>query len=256
MYEEDRKKIESRIIEFLKQNPYGATISEISRHLKINRITLSKYLDVLRVEGILDYKTVGRAKLWFVNDDISILEIILGKKDLLKSVSYDDKGFLSLADDTRFLILSAEIIQDLYILARKYNLYNLLEELGARLGSHVAVNYKIYSGVKEDVSEDIVRSLVEFLFRAGFGRVQEFVFNEKKKEVILTLDTNIIVEELSQIMDEVKFKELEGKGHCLIIKGYLKGLLENLFNTEFQVEETKCKLKGDEYCEFVASPKE
>ena len=51
--------------------------SEISKRLKTNRITLSKYLSVLESEGIIYFKDFGMAKAWYVQKS-PILECFKG----------------------------------------------------------------------------------------------------------------------------------------------------------------------------------
>jgi PAS domain S-box-containing protein len=45
----------------------GATIDELSKTVRLERHTLSKYLNHLRADGRLSYKRIGRAKVWFVS---------------------------------------------------------------------------------------------------------------------------------------------------------------------------------------------
>lgn len=56
--------IQSKIFTFLENEKYGASISEIARSTNISRITLSKYLETMHVQGLVNYKSIGMAKLW------------------------------------------------------------------------------------------------------------------------------------------------------------------------------------------------
>ena len=56
--------IQSKIIDFLKQEKHGASISEMARSINVSRITLSKYLEMMRVQGLVNFKSIGMAKLW------------------------------------------------------------------------------------------------------------------------------------------------------------------------------------------------
>jgi len=52
-----------RIIVHIKQNPNNTT-TEISKALKISRMTVSKYCCVMENMGSIECKKVGMAKLW------------------------------------------------------------------------------------------------------------------------------------------------------------------------------------------------
>ena len=56
--------IQSKILYFLKNEKHGASISEIARSINVSRITLSKYLETMRAQGLVNFKSIGMAKLW------------------------------------------------------------------------------------------------------------------------------------------------------------------------------------------------
>ena len=58
----------------IKQNDQGATSIDISKKLKLNRITLSKYLNVLNSEGWIYYRDIGMAKVWYFHKTPPIME--------------------------------------------------------------------------------------------------------------------------------------------------------------------------------------
>jgi len=63
MFESD---IEKKIIDFIKKSPIGVTSSEIARYLGISRITITKYLAIIKEKTLIDFKQFGMAKLWFI----------------------------------------------------------------------------------------------------------------------------------------------------------------------------------------------
>ncbi|MBW2995098.1 response regulator, partial [Candidatus Woesearchaeota archaeon] len=54
---------------FIKSKEIGASASQISRAINHNRVTITKYLEVMKAQGILTNKIVAQAKLWVVADD-------------------------------------------------------------------------------------------------------------------------------------------------------------------------------------------
>lgn len=72
--------IQSDILHFLKNEKHGASISEISRSINVSRITLSKYLETMRVQGLVNFKSIGMAKLWRLGSgsaNSKLLEVML-----------------------------------------------------------------------------------------------------------------------------------------------------------------------------------
>ena len=61
---DQEERIKQRILNLLKKNREGLTITEVSNALKIHYITSTKYLAVLRAEGKIDYRKIGMAKLF------------------------------------------------------------------------------------------------------------------------------------------------------------------------------------------------
>lgn len=55
---------EGRILVALKKSDFGLTIEQVSQEIGMNRITVSKYLAVMEVKGMLSCRIIGRAKLY------------------------------------------------------------------------------------------------------------------------------------------------------------------------------------------------
>ena len=54
------------ITKFLEVSPDGASISDVSERTKHTRATAAKYLELMKMEGLVDFREVGKAKLWFL----------------------------------------------------------------------------------------------------------------------------------------------------------------------------------------------
>lgn len=77
-----QKDIEKNIIEFIKKSPIGVTSSEIARYLGISRITITKYLAIIKEKTLIDFKQFGMAKLWFIPVEIN-------KESFLNKITVD-----------------------------------------------------------------------------------------------------------------------------------------------------------------------
>lgn len=58
--------IEQKIIDFIKKGPLGVTSSEIASYIGLNRVTMTKYLAVIKEKTLIDFKQFGMAKLWYI----------------------------------------------------------------------------------------------------------------------------------------------------------------------------------------------
>jgi len=63
------QEIVNKIMNFIKSKEIGASASEIARGITHNRVTITKYLEVMKAKGVLTNKVVAQAKLWAVADD-------------------------------------------------------------------------------------------------------------------------------------------------------------------------------------------
>ena len=69
----DENEVRFRLIKLLHSSKYGISGVEISEKLKINRVTMSKYLNKFAAEGTITQQSIGNLNLWFVDDDIEQL---------------------------------------------------------------------------------------------------------------------------------------------------------------------------------------
>jgi len=60
------EKIRNKLIDVLSQSKTGLSGIEIAEKLKVNRVTMSKYLKVFAAEGLIKQKNMGSVNLWFI----------------------------------------------------------------------------------------------------------------------------------------------------------------------------------------------
>ena len=65
------EKIKEKLIDVLRDSKTGLSGIEISKKLGINRITMTKYLNVFAAEGLVKQKNIGRVNLWFIEEGVS-----------------------------------------------------------------------------------------------------------------------------------------------------------------------------------------
>lgn len=83
-----KENLEEEILNYLKNAKVGATASELSRQLDINRMTAVKYLEVMRATGLVNYKNVGMAKVYYVSTEFSYAQhvLLLKTRQLLENI--------------------------------------------------------------------------------------------------------------------------------------------------------------------------
>jgi len=66
----------SLIKQILKKNPKGMTVTDISRKIKINRNSVAKYLDIMRISGHVEMITFGPAKVFFPSRRVPVNDML------------------------------------------------------------------------------------------------------------------------------------------------------------------------------------
>jgi hypothetical protein len=66
--------IKEKLIEVLHDSKIGLSGIEIAEKLKINRLTMTKYLQVFAAEGLVKQKNIGNVNLWFMEEDVESFE--------------------------------------------------------------------------------------------------------------------------------------------------------------------------------------
>ena len=73
----------SLIQEILRSNPRGMTVTDIARKMKLNRNSVAKYLDIMRISGMVELITFGPAKVFFPSRRIPIATLLESITDYL-----------------------------------------------------------------------------------------------------------------------------------------------------------------------------
>ena len=67
------EKIKEKLIDVLRDSKTGLSGIELAEKLRINRITMTKYLKVFAAEGLVKQKNVGSVNLWFMEEGVDQL---------------------------------------------------------------------------------------------------------------------------------------------------------------------------------------
>ncbi len=97
------EEVKQRIIDVLRQSDSGLSGIEIAERTGINRVTITKYLNILEAMGIIKRKSVGPVNIWYIQHGIDI-----SSKDLLELQQiYMDALFAYEEDRARTILLNA-----------------------------------------------------------------------------------------------------------------------------------------------------
>lgn len=87
----------------LKDNSKGMTVTDISRKIKINRNSVAKYLDIMRISGHVEMITFGPAKVFFPSRRVPINDMLNYTSDYI--LCFDTELKITMINDSflRFL---------------------------------------------------------------------------------------------------------------------------------------------------------
>ena len=100
----------ARIERVLQENPKGMTVTDISRKIKINRNSVAKYLDIMRISGRVEMITFGPAKVFFPSRRVPISDMLNYTSDYI--LVFDSNLKITMANNSflRFLNMAREEI--------------------------------------------------------------------------------------------------------------------------------------------------
>ncbi len=62
------KDMNEKIMDTISKSEHGISSGDIAKKLNIDRHTVSKYLEVMKTMGLINFRKAGMTKLWYVND--------------------------------------------------------------------------------------------------------------------------------------------------------------------------------------------
>jgi PAS domain S-box-containing protein len=87
----------AQIQQILKENPKGMTVTDVSRKIKINRNSVAKYLDIMRVSGHVEMITFGPAKVFFPSKRVPLVDILNYTSDYV--LVFDENFKITMIND-------------------------------------------------------------------------------------------------------------------------------------------------------------
>ncbi len=142
-----QKDIEKKIIDLIKKSPIGVTSSEIARYMGISRITITKYLAIIKEKSLIDFKQFGMAKLWFI-------PVNLNEEIFLRSITNKLANKLFKEDNKEALIDAGKDMGEYFynLYKEHYNSQELTSEqiIDCIIDAYSKINGKIILKAKEE----------------------------------------------------------------------------------------------------------
>ena len=165
---------ENKIVDFVKKSPLGVTSNDIARYIGLNRMTITKYLAVIKEKALIDFKQLGMAKLWYIPVNLT-KESFLSKILSNVAVKMQENEFKELSEKAGISL--GEEINQMYL---KFNetdklsidqISNAYEDIGKKLGG----SFKAKLG-SDRVSVEILQQPFEQSNAKAMNRILSAVF--------------------------------------------------------------------------------
>jgi len=97
--------IEHKILNLLKDKEEDITINDIANSIKADRHTAAKRLEMLKSKGLVEYRTIGKSKVWKISKS-PFLNALQNNDDIsnnIKSILQHVEGSVTIQDKNRVL---------------------------------------------------------------------------------------------------------------------------------------------------------
>jgi PAS domain S-box-containing protein len=166
-----------KILDILKANPRGMSVSDIAQELGANRNTVSRYLDMLLISGEVEMRTYGKAKVFYLSQRVPISAMLNLSSDMV----------IVLDQDLRVVQVNTPLCE--FIGAGREKILNTtLRESPLVMFDHPVILEKIRDAMAgREISENLrfLRVDEELFFRF---KIVSTVFNDGSPGVTLILE--------------------------------------------------------------------
>ena len=215
----DNEEVKTRLINLLRDSKTGLSGVEVSAGLGINRVTMTKFLNVFAAEGIIKQKSIGNLNLWLVEEGTEHLQ-------------FPDDYFKVQEKYLQFLIDGSE--SAIYNLIRncissKVNITKLMTEV---IIPSIAQTQALFDGGKIGKSEHqfmngIISRSIQIVNLVHFDQ------ESKKNVIILSSDSQ------SVLHTEVSSATFRSDGWSVFSLGDMSSAIDVLFDLDLKKLLTK-----------------
>jgi PAS domain S-box-containing protein len=200
-----------KILELLKENPRGMSVTQIAEAIRMNRISVARYLDILLTSGQVDMVRYGQAKLYYISHRVPVSALLDFSSDYVAVLGKEQK-----------IVQANTNLINLFNLAREDIIDKKLDDVLHPMTSDVGLQTFIDKAlVGEEVSEEIciVKDDDELFFdmkiiptafadgSPGITIILEDITEQKRAMVALIESENrfrALVEHISELLVNVE----------------------------------------------------
>jgi PAS domain S-box-containing protein len=122
-------RIKGKILQELRSNPKGLTVSEVSRKIGLNRNSTAKYLDILRINGRIDMRALGRAKMFYISQRVPISALLNFSTDYILVLDASMRIVETNENFLKFFKVKKEMLLDVPLLSANLPILTTKESL-------------------------------------------------------------------------------------------------------------------------------
>lgn len=238
--------IKEEVVKVLDGHPEGLTGAKIAELVGITQGAMSKYLSMLKVDGVIASRKIGVAKLWKLvsqSDRADILADKIGEgedettfKDYAVTL-LEENNRLFEADGKRVLVMPTTILSNLYRYTKSIlgtEVHAFFYEWGKDYGREVN---KFVDDVAKKTESNFIQSFLLLWKLKGWGRFEVTSIDDNAIEV--AWHDSIWAEELKEKVPLDDF-----------VAGALAAAADHSMGGSWRVEETMCRATGASHCIF------
>ena len=192
--------IEKRIVNFIKKGPIGVTSNDIASYVGLNRMTITKYLAIIKERALIDFKQFGMAKLWYIPVNIS-KESFLSKimanfainipKGEFKVLS--EKVGISLGEEINQMYLKFDDVKKLSL----DQITDAFSDIGKKLGGNFKAELfhdRISVEMVESPFEEDNRKIMYIILSAVFAKIAALNLGYARAIVSEPEEHNVVID--------------------------------------------------------------
>ena len=246
---QDYNLIKDEVVKVLLENPEGITGARIAELVGVTQGAMSKYLSMLKIDGIITSRKIGVAKLWKLvsqSDRAGMLADKLGEADEATFKDYalsllDEDNRLTEADGKRVLVMPTTLLSNLFKYTKSLvgnQVHPFFYEWGKDYFREVS---KLVEEISAKTSMDFIQAFLLLWRLKGWGRFEVTKMDDKQIEVVWY--DSLWAEELNEEETVDDF-----------IAGALSGAASHATGKKWRFTEIECKATGGQKCRFEGSP--
>lgn len=243
---QDYATVKKQVVKLLSQHTEGMTGANIAKEIRLTPGAVSKYLSMLKVDGIITGQQIGVAKLWKLVTDSNRASMLVDRiedeeatfRDYAVSL-LEENSKLYEVDGKRVLVMPTNLLSNLYKYTKSMfgtEVHAFFYEWGK---DYVAEVSKSVEDVSAKTGSDFLQSFLLLWKLKGWGRFETTVMEKDRVEVVW----------YDSIMSEIKDKSPVDD----FISGALGAAASHAFKGTWKFAEVECKSMGAPHCRFSGS---